>query len=173
MLRARWYLRNATVLGQRVRVWGRPIVRNLGTLLVGERTRLVSTAATVELAVEVGGTLEIGAGTFINYGCSIGASQLVRIGPRCRIGTHAILIDNDYHRIEPERRDERPPSRPIVLEENVWLGARVIVLRGVTIGEHSVVGTRSLVTGDVPPHSLAYGLPARVQGVVGDRGRAR
>ena len=53
-------------------------------------------------------------------------------------------------------------SGPIILEENVWLGARVIVLRGVTVGAGSVIGAGSVVTRDIPPRSVAAGLPARV-----------
>ena len=163
VLRARFYLRRADRVGARVRVWGRPTVNVWGGhLLVGDRVMIVSTVATTEIAVGTGATLDIGERVFINYGCSIVANQLVRIGPRCSIGTHAILMDNDFHRIEPERRDERPESRPIVLEENVWLGARVTVLRGVTIGAGSAIGAGSVVTRDVPPRSVAAGLPARV-----------
>ena len=87
---------------------------------------------------------------------------MISIGPRCAIGSHAIIIDNDFHTIDPERRYDVPPSEPIILEENVWLGARVIVLRGVTIGAHSVIGAGSVVTRNVPPRSVAVGLPARV-----------
>lgn len=161
VLRARWYFRHATFLGSRVRIWGRPSVKNWGRMVIGDRVRLVSTVAKLELVAE-GGALEIGEGTFINYGCSIGATQLVRIGANCSIGTYAILMDNDYHRLEPERRNERPESAPIVLEDNVWLGARVIVLRGVTIGAGSAIGAGSVVTRNIPPRSLAAGAPARV-----------
>ena len=131
-------------------------------MIIGNRVRLISNVATLELAVGPGATLEIGERVFINYGCSFGATQLIRIGPRCVIGTYVIMMDNDYHRLEPERRNERPPSAPIVLEENVWLGARVIVLRGVTIGAHSVIGAGSVVTRDIPPRTVAVGMPARV-----------
>ena len=162
VLRARWYLRKANYVGPRVRVWGRPSVENAGTITIGELTKLISSIATLELAAGPGATLEIGERVFINYGCSFGATQLIRIGPRCAIGSHAIIIDNDFHRVEPERRYEVPPSAPIILEENVWLGARVIVLRGVTIGAHSVIGAGSVVTRDIPPRSVAVGLPARV-----------
>jgi maltose O-acetyltransferase len=72
------------------------------------------------------------------------------------------MMDNDFHRLEPERRDERPPSAPIVLEENVWLGVRAIVLRGVTVGAGSVVAAGSVVSRDVPPRVLVGGVPARV-----------
>jgi maltose O-acetyltransferase len=131
-------------------------------MLIGNRVRLVSTVATLELVSEPGGTLEIGDGAFINYGCSIAATRLVSIGPKCTIGPYTIIMDNDYHRLEPERRNERPESAPIVLEQNVWLGARVIVLRGVTIGADSVIGAGSVVTRDMPPRSLAVGAPAKV-----------
>jgi maltose O-acetyltransferase len=161
-LAARWYLRSADELGPRVRTNGRPLVRNGGRMIIGERVRLVSTAAKLELATLSGGTLEIGERTFVNYGGSICAGELVRIGARCLIGTHAIIMDNDFHRIEPERRLEAPPSRPIVIEDNVWLGARVIVLGGVTIGRDSCIGAGSLVATDIPPRSLAVGVPARV-----------
>jgi len=161
VLRARWYLRRARV-GPRARVWGRPVIRNGGAMRFGQRLRLVSTVARCELVSGAEGRLEVGDGVFINYGCSISANQLVRIGHRCSIGTHVIIMDNDFHQIDPQRRDERPASAPIVLEENVWLGARVIVLKGVTIGHDSTVGAGSVVTRDLPPRCVAAGVPARV-----------
>jgi acetyltransferase-like isoleucine patch superfamily enzyme len=160
--RAQWHLRSAERLGARVRLWGNPQITNSGRLLVGERVRLVSTIATLEIAVGPEGLLEIGDSVFINYGCSLGVTKSIKIGKNCSIGTHVIMMDNDFHRMEPERRNERPESRPIVLEDNVWLGARAIVLRGVTIGEGSVVGAGSVVTRDVPPRSVAAGVPAKV-----------
>jgi len=134
---------------------------NWGQMIIGDKVRVISTIATTELVAD-GGVLEIGARSYINYGCSIGATQLVRIGPNCNIGTYTILIDNDFHRLEPERRLERPESAPIILEENVWLGARVIVLRGVTIGRDSVIGAGSVVTKDIPARSVAAGVPAKI-----------
>jgi maltose O-acetyltransferase len=73
-----------------------------------------------------------------------------------------MMLDNGYHRVEPERRLERPPSQPIAIGENVWIGARVIVLPGVTIGADSCIGAGSVVTTDVPPRTLAAGVPARI-----------
>lgn len=160
-LRARWYFRRAAV-GARVRVWGRLSVSGGGRVTIGDRVRIVSTIATTELAVERGATLSIGANTFINYGCSIGATKRVSIGADCNIGSHVIMMDSDFHCVAPERRTERPDSAPIVLEDNVWLGARVIVLRGVTIGTGSVIGAGSVVTRDIPARSIAAGQPAKV-----------
>ena len=162
VVRAQWYLRHATSVGSRVRLRGRPLVMNHGRMVIGSRVQLVSTAATLELVAMKGGTLEIGERTLVNYGGSIAAADCVRIGARCLIGTHAIIMDNDFHRIEPERRLEWPESKPIHIEDNVWLGARVIVLAGVTIGEGSCVAAGSIVNHDIPPRSLAAGVPARV-----------
>jgi acetyltransferase-like isoleucine patch superfamily enzyme len=138
------------------------MVANHGTMRIGARVRLVSTVATLELIVGSGGTMEIGESVFINYGCSIGATMLVRIGARSSLGPHVMIMDNDFHQLDPERRNEVPPSAPVVLGENVWLGARVIVLRGVTIGDGSVIGAGSVVAKDVPPRTVAGGIPAKV-----------
>ena len=161
VLRAKWAFRRAT-LGQRVRAWGPLRVANYGQMIIGDRVRLVSEPAVLELVAGRNGRLEIGERSFINYGGSISAHKLVQIGPRCNIGPHVLLMDNNFHRLEPDRRDEMPPSRPIILEENVFLGARVIVLGGVTIGRDSVVGAGSVVTRDIPPGVIAAGNPAKV-----------
>jgi maltose O-acetyltransferase len=162
VVRARWWLRKATSVGSRVRLRGHPLISNHGRMVIGSRVQLVSTAARLELVTLPGGTLEIGERTLVNYGGSIAAAESVRIGARCLIGTHAIIMDNDFHRVEPERRLEWPESRPIAIEDNVWLGARVIVLGGVTIGAGSCIGAGSVVNSDIPPRSLAVGVPARV-----------
>lgn len=106
--------------------------------------------------------MEIGDNVLINYGCALGATKLVRIGSHCNIGTHSILIDNAFHELDADRRNERPDSEPVVLGRNVWLASRVIVLPGVTIGDNSVLGAGSVVTRDIPPDVLAAGVPARV-----------
>lgn len=162
VMRARYYLRSAASLGPRVRLWGVPFVNNQGRLLIGDRVRLASGVSTLELNVGPNGTLEIGDRVLINHGCSIGATKLVRIGSNCNIGSQVILIDNAFHELDPERRNEQPEPAAVVLEENVWLAARVIVLPGVTIGKNSVIGAGSVVTRDVPPDVLAGGVPARV-----------
>ena len=162
VLAAKWYLRGADQVGERVRLRGRPSIQNDGRMVIGSRVQLVSTAAKLELVAMEGGSLEIGDRTLVNYGGSIAAAQSIRIGARCLIGTHAIIMDNDFHRLEPERRLEWPESRPIVIEDNVWLGGRVTVLGGVTIGEGSCIGAGSVVVDDIPARSLAVGVPARV-----------
>lgn len=162
VLRAQYFLRQATLEGPRVRVWGRAAVRNDGTMIIGDRVQIVSTITPTELVTMGNGRLTIGERTYINYGCSFAAMESVTIGAHCHIGTYVIIMDNQFHRLEPERRLEIPESQPIVIEDNVWLGARVIVMPGVTIGAGSAVGAGSIVTRDIPPRSVAVGTPAKV-----------
>jgi maltose O-acetyltransferase len=158
---AKWHLRGAHV-GTRVRLWGTPAVTARGRLVVGDRVQLRSDVATLELVAEAHGTLEIGERSLVNFGCSIVAHDHVSIGPRCLIGPYCMILDTPYHEVDPERRLERPTPSPIRIDENVWLGIRVIVMPGVTIGRDSAVGAGSVVTHDIPPRTLAAGVPARV-----------
>lgn len=142
------------------RLWGRACVSGRGRISFGERVRLVGTTVPVELATSGLGTVTIGAGSYVNYGTSIAALESVSIGAGCHIGQYAIINDNDYHDLHD--RSVVPPSAPVVLEDRVWLGARVIVLKGVRIGHDAVIGAGSVVTRDVPPRTLSVGVPARV-----------
>jgi maltose O-acetyltransferase len=161
VVNARWSLRKADHVGDRVRLRGRPAVSNYGRMVIGRRVQLVSTIATLELVSGEGGLLEIGEATLINFGCSLVATELVRIGADCHIGPYTMILDNGFHRVEPERRLERPPSQPIVIEDNVWIGVRSMLMPGVTVGRDSCVGAGSVVTADVPPRTLVAGVPAR------------
>lgn len=154
------YLRHFTTVGARPRVYGRPRITNLGEMHAGNRFILFNQTVRSEFVAYEGGKIEIGNGVFINYGASISAHEQVSIGDGCQLGAYACLMDNDYHQIED--RTKPGESRPIVLEENVWLGIRVIVLRGVTIGANSVIGAGSVVTKDIPPNCLAAGVPGKV-----------
>jgi maltose O-acetyltransferase len=160
VLWTRWRLRRCAHVGRLPRIYGKLHLFTWGRVTIGERLLLMGTLVPCELVAQPGGVLEIGDNVFINYGVSISAHQRIRIGNRCQIGNWSILMDNDYH----STADARKPSdsAPIILEDDVWLGARVIVLKGVTIGRGAVIGAGSVVTRDVPPRSLAVGAPARV-----------
>lgn len=160
--RARWYLRRATSVGPRVRLRGRPAVVTRGDLVIGDRVQLVSTVAQLELVTGSNARLEIGERSLVNFGCSLVALERVSIGPRCLIGPHCMIMDTAFHDVDPVRRLEPPTAQPITIGENVWLGARVVVLPGITIGDDSVIGIGSIVTEDIPPGSVAVGSPAKV-----------
>ena len=73
-----------------------------------------------------------------------------------------MLMDTGFHHVDPDRRLDPPTAQPIVIEDNVWIGARSVVLPGVTIGHDSVVGIGSVVTRDVAPRTVVVGVPAKV-----------
>ncbi len=160
-LRARLVLRGATTLGERPRVYGKPQVRNGGTLVVGERVQIFSTVATTELVVGEGATLKIGDQCLVMDGSTISALGSVEIGDRCLFGRHTQILDSAFHHVEPDRRLESPPPDPIVIGTNVWLASRVTVLPGVTIGDGAAVAAGAVVAGDVPAKTLFGGVPAR------------
>jgi len=120
---------------------------------------------------DYGSHISIGAGTFVNYGCVFLDVVPIRIGAACQIAPKVQLLTAD-HPIDPEpRRTGWESGRPIVLEDNVWLGGGAIVCPGVTIGENTVVGAGAVVTRDLPPGVVAAGLPARVLREIGERDR--
>lgn len=77
------------------------------------------------------------------------------------IGAEAYISDSDWHGVYNRTRPFRCSS-PVHLRNNVWLGYRSIICKGVTIGENSVIGAGSVVTGDIPDNVVAAGNPARV-----------
>ena len=99
-------------------------------------------------------------------GSTICATTSVTIGNNVLIGSGCLISDTDSHPIDWEDRlydrNEKTRKAPIVIEDNVFIGARSIILKGVTIGEGAVVGAGSVVSKDVPPYSIVCGNPARV-----------
>jgi len=136
---------------------------------VGEGTWLRTEVGPIHVVAWSGARIEIGPEGLLN-GCHLSAKRELRIGRRVWIGPGTRIFDADQHDLDAER-----PERvaPVSVGDCAWIASDVTVLRGVRIGAHSIVGTRSLVTRDVPPHTLAFGQPAVVRGRVGDRSRAR
>lgn len=107
--------------------------------------------------------IRIGAGTYINRYTILDSIQSLEIGAECAIGPGSYLTDHDHGHTP----GVAPLSQPLVaaptrLGDRVWLGAHVVVLKGVTIGDGAVIGAGSVVTKDIPPHAVAVGTPARV-----------
>lgn len=136
---------------------------------VGEGSWLRSDLGPVQLVAFDGGRITLGPECFLN-GCHLSAKRSLTLGRRAFVGPGCRVFDSDQHDLDdthPER------TEPVEIGEFAWIAADTTVLRGVRIGAHAVVGTRSLVSDDVPPHSLAFGAPARVRGSVGDRSKTR
>jgi maltose O-acetyltransferase len=105
----------------------------------------------------------VGAGTLFSNNVQIIAEKSVRIGRECLIGDSVLILDSDFHHIDPIRRHEPGvPSSPVVLGDRVWIGSRAIILKGVEIGEGSVVAAGSVVTRSVSPRVVVAGNPAKL-----------
>jgi acetyltransferase-like isoleucine patch superfamily enzyme len=110
------------------------------------------------------GEVSIGAKTVMGQDCTISAYQHVSIGRECIIADRVMLIDFDHGATEVERpiRLQGIYKRDVRVGHNVWMGYGACILRGVTIGENSIVGTSSVVTRDFPANSVLAGAPARL-----------
>ena len=108
--------------------------------------------------------VEIGAKTVMGQECTISAYQRVRIGEQCVIADRAMFIDFDHGVVEVERpiRVQGIYKRDVEVGSNVWIGYGACILRGVRVGDNSIVGTNSVVTKDVPANAVVAGIPARV-----------
>lgn len=107
-------------------------------------------------SVAAGARLRIGSG-YMNSGSHFLCMNEITIGDECQFGEQVIIRDDDHHWI-----DDRPRSAPINIGNHVWVGARAMILKGVTIGDGAVVAAGAVVTKDVPAGALVGGVPARV-----------
>lgn len=105
----------------------------------------------------------VGENTIFSNNVSVIANEEITIGSSCLIGDLCLIMDSDFHNIDPlTRRKGTGSSSPVVIGNNVWLGSRVVVQKGVRIGDNSVITPNAVVTKDIPPDSIAGGIPARV-----------
>ena len=109
----------------------------------------------------------LGDRVFVGHRCSFSAAAGVTVGADTLIASGTSIRDNDGHPLDPEARRNRRPiacadAVPVVIGENVWIGSGCLVLKGVTIGDNSVIGACSVVTSDIPANCIAVGAPARV-----------
>jgi lipopolysaccharide O-acetyltransferase len=117
------------------------------------------------------GCIEFGHDVQFNDFVHIGALKQVKIGNNVLIASRVFITDHD-HGCYSGKIDESDPSiapaarqihaRPVIIEDNVWIGEKVSILPGTHIGEGSIIGAGSVVKGRIPPHSIAVGVPARV-----------
>jgi acetyltransferase-like isoleucine patch superfamily enzyme len=115
-------------------------------------------AARPEAVVEIGDRVQINNNAFIK---SEGPG--IRIGADALLGSEVTIYDSDFHDLHPDRRrGGQPRMAPVELGENVFVGDRVVILKGVSIGAHSVIGAGSVVTASIPEGVIAAGNPARV-----------
>jgi len=162
--------------GRRCRFVGLPIVKivpgaqiKLGDdVLVNSRSESNSAGLphpSILAALSPHSSIVIGDGTGLS-GASISARCNITIGKKVLIGAGACIWDNDFHPLDAKQRREHPTDNPlgspINIEDDVFIGARALILKGVRIGRGAVVGAGSVVTRDVKAEDIVAGNPARV-----------
>lgn len=141
-------------------IYGRsPSISGGQVLKFGDRVQLRGPDGRVTVRSLGGAPINIGDRVLLNSGVTIQARAAITLGDNCLIGDHCQIHDTNYHEVD---EGAGVTSAPITIGRNVWLGREVIVLPGVTIGDHSVVAARSVVTKSIPARSLAAGSPASV-----------
>mgnify|MGYP002778227443 CR=1 FL=1 len=116
----------------------------------------------VDIKAHGSGTIEIGEKTFLGpFTCLAG--EFIRIGKQCLIASHTGIYSINHNFDDPTTniREQGVSYKGITIEDDCWLGSGVRVVDGVTIGRGSVIGAGAVVTRDIPPYSIAVGVPAR------------
>jgi acetyltransferase-like isoleucine patch superfamily enzyme len=111
-------------------------------------------------------TLIIGDNTGIGHACSFTIGKKISIGRHCRIGGNVWIFDSPGHPADPVARMAGSPVaddevKPVMIEDNVWIGQKAIIMPGVTIGQGSIVAAGAVVMVNVPPNTMVAGNPAR------------
>ena len=159
------------------RFYGLPYIRRGGrgsSISIGRHFTAVSTLShnsfgiiqrVLIRTVNHGAKIEIGDNVGVS-GCTISSGMSIKIGSWVLIGSGAVISDGDAHPIDSEERRAGlgGATKPIVIEDDVFIGARAIILKGVTIGKGAVIGAGAVVTKDVPEFAIVAGNPARVIG---------
>ena len=115
------------------------------------------------MVIEYGNNVKLGKNVFINYGLTILDTAMVEIGDGCMLGPNVEIITVTHPVDDYEMRAGGwEIAHKVTIGKNVWFGAGVTVLPGVTIGDNAVIGARSVVTKDIPANAIAVGSPARV-----------
>ncbi len=155
----------AISLGDDVRIY-RDVLLDCGApnskIIIGNNTWI---DRGVDIKALGNGYVEIGESTYIGpYVCMAGPGQ-IKIGNKCMIASHSGIYANNHNFADTTRPivSQGESHKGIVIEDDCWIGSGVRILDGVTIGEGSVIGAGSVVTKDIPPYSVAFGVPAKVK----------
>lgn len=164
---------NGAVLGKNVCIPGKVLwtIRG-GEISIGDNFYFSSGNGVNPIAGNSQGAVYVKSGACLKIGDKVGMSSTrmwvhegVVIGDNVKIGACVLITDTDAHPLDYMARrttNEGTKSAPIVIEDDVWIGAHAVILKGVTIGARSVIGAGSVVTRSIPADSVAAGNPCRV-----------
>jgi acetyltransferase-like isoleucine patch superfamily enzyme len=174
-LDARW---RGIAIGKGCRFYGRPVLRRFpeSQIIIGPGSSFRSSGTSALSGLNrrcfictfrSGARIQIAESCGFS-GTAIGADVEIVIGRNVMCGVNSVITDTDAHPVDAQKRLAGEPGKaiPVRIEDNVWLGMNVVVLRGVTIGRNSVISANSVVTRSIPADVIAAGHPARVVGEV-------
>ncbi len=173
LLRFGWYeplfRSRCAAVGSRFRMEQLPYLTGSGRIVIGDDV-VFSGKSAITFFRRLGAPepeLHVGDGTFIGHDCSLAVASSVSIGRRCLVAGGVRIHDFDGHPVDAARRragEATPPEgiKPILVEDDAWIGSGARILKGVTIGARSIVGAGAVVTKDVAPDVIVAGNPARV-----------
>jgi len=162
-------------VGRGLRLQSLPFCRCYGTghIDIGDNVTILNTLYQNAAGIMHKTVLIAGDGALLRIGNDVGISgatldarNSISIGDRCMLGANCGLFSTDYHPLHPADRHDRTAravqTAPVTLENDVWIGANALILKGVTVGASSIVGAGSVVTKSVPPGVIVAGNPARI-----------
>ncbi len=148
-------------------------VQGQGRLVLGNRVQ-VSGKCSFSFASRYADdpTLEIGDDVWIGHGCAFTVAQRITIGRHTLVASEVRIMDASGHPMDPDARRQGLPTpaekiRPVTIGENVWIGTRVIILPGTSIGDNTVIQAGAVVSGSIPPNVLVGGNPAQILRPIG------
>ncbi len=144
-------------------------IKNKGKIELGNRASLLSrpeghSCRTAFITSNKDACISIG-NHFLSRGAMIFASDKVTIGDNVMLAPDVIIADSEGHAVSADvetRWNGKPQTRPITIGNNVWISIGALIMNGVTIGDNSIIGARSVVTSSVPANVLYAGVPAKL-----------
>jgi acetyltransferase-like isoleucine patch superfamily enzyme len=146
---------------------GIPYIEGHLRIRLGDDVAIDGVSSLIAAKVHDDPVFEVGDHVYLGHQLTVSVAERVTIGSDVSVSDRVWIGDNDGHPLDPVRRArgepvDRASVRPVVIEDGAWIGARAIVLKGVTVGRGAVVAAGAVVTRSVPPYALVAGNPARI-----------
>ena len=167
------FLFSSVKVGSGFQIHGLLFLKNKGELVFGNHVRINSSFGSNPIGGASRTSIQIARGAYLSIGdytgisnCSIYSAKSICIGKNVLFGAGCLIADTDFHSIDSSMRLRGKESvsdvksRPISIEDNVFIGARCIILKGVTVGSRSILGAGSVLRCSIPPGEIWAGNPA-------------
>ncbi len=171
VVRAQYYrlkfklLRRRVIIGRNFKVYGPLDIQGPGTVIFGDDCSVIGSRLHPVTPYTISRDAVIRFGNrVVLLGTRLGCQELIDVGDDAGL-SEARVMDTDFHQVEvygTHRSKTSGTARPVIIGRNTWVAAAAIVLKGVRIGENSVVGAGAVVAHKVPPNVVVFGNPARV-----------